>query len=207
MNMGIISMGRRLSRMAAWTGGGILLFTSVLITIEVILRKVFTVSMGGADEISSYAMAVSCSFGFAFALFQKAHIRIDVIYNKCPRVLKHSLDTVSLLFIGVYMAVLSFYGFRVFLVSFTKGTTANTPLHTPLWIPQLVWMIGIWWFTVAIVMLLTGTVSSLIKKDYKTADALSGAATLKEEIEKETSEPGNLFDGKGSGIVHTGGEM
>lgn len=207
MNMRIISMGHRLSRMAAWMGGAILLLTSVLITVEIILRKVFTISMGGADEISSYAMAISCSFGFAFALFQKNHIRIDVIYNKCPQVLRHALDTVSLLFMGVYLAALSFYGFRVFLVSFTKGTTANTPLHTPIWIPQLIWIIGLWGFALAILMLLTGTILSLIKKDYKTANALSGATTLKEEIEKETGETENLSAEKRLDIVHAGGEI
>lgn len=188
MNTSIIPAAHRVSRIAAWAGGGILLLTSVLITVEVVLRKVFTISMGGADEISSYAMAVSCSFGFAFALFQKAHIRIDVVYNKCPRMLKHVLDIASLAFLGAYMMVLSYFGFKVFWVSFTKGTTANTPLHTPLWIPQLAWTIGLWGFTLAILLLLSATLFSLLKKDAQTAAALAGAATLKEEIQKETAD-------------------
>jgi len=186
MNNKFISIGQRLSQAAAWAGGAILLLTSVLITIEVVLRKVFTISMGGADEISSYTMAISCSFGFAYALFQKAHIRIDVLYNKCPQIIKYILDILSLTLLGVYMTVLSYFGFQVFMISFAKGSTANTPLHTPLWIPQLIWIIGLWGFTISIILILASTIFSLAKKDFKTARMLSGATTLKEEIEKDS---------------------
>ncbi|MCP4024400.1 MAG: TRAP transporter small permease [Desulfobacteraceae bacterium] len=182
----IISLCQRLSQAAAMIGGVILLLTSLLITIEVVLRKVFTISMGGADEISSYALAISCSFSFAFALFQKAHIRIDVLYNKCPEFIKHILDMLSMALLGVYMTVLSYYGFRVFLISFLKGSTANTPLHTPLWIPQLIWIIGLWGFAISIGVILFSSIFSFIKKDLTTVQILSGATTLKEEIEKET---------------------
>ena len=182
----LITTGQTLSRWTAWVGGGVLLATAVLITVEVVLRKVFSISMGGSDEISSYVMAISCSFGFAFALFEKAHIRIDVLYNKFPAGFQHILDLVSLIFLGIYMSVLSFFGFKVFWVSFTKGTTANTPLHTPLWIPQLLWNAGLWVFTLAIILLLTGTLAKLIKGDRRGAQLLSGASRLKDEIEKDT---------------------
>ncbi|MDM8542927.1 TRAP transporter small permease [Desulfococcaceae bacterium HSG7] len=187
MNNRFISKAQRLSQVAAWVGGLILLLTSILIAIEVVLRKVFTVSMGGADEISSYAMAISCSFGFSYALFQKAHIRIDVLYNKCPQVIKYVLDILSLTLLGLYMIVLSYFGFIVFWTSFVKDSTANTPLHTPLWIPQLIWVIGLSGFAISIILILAGTIYSLVKKDFKTAGMLSGVATLKDEIEKETA--------------------
>ncbi len=182
----IVQKGEFVSRVAAWISGAVLLATSVLITIEVILRKVFTVSMGGADEISSYAMAVSCSWAFAFALFKKAHIRIDVFYVKLPRIARRILDLVSLLLFGLYMSLLTYYSFAVFLTSFMRNSTANTPLHTPLWIPQLLWVMGLAGFTAAIFLLLTGTIYNLWKGSFAKAAELSGATTLEEEIEEGT---------------------
>ena len=182
----LILQGERVSRVAAWAGGIILFLISILITVEVILRKLFSISMGGADEISSYALAASSSFGFSYALFQKAHIRIDVLYTMFSQWMRHILDVLSLILLGTYMLVLSYYGFQVFWISFLKGSTANTPLHTPLWIPQLIWLLGLWGFTLCICLLLFGTLVSFFKKDSHTAQKLAGTTDLKEKIDQES---------------------
>lgn len=181
--MKILEKGKTLSQVGAWVSGSILLATSILITIEVLLRKLFSISMGGADEISGYAMAVSCSWAFAFALFKKAHIRIDILYVKFPKNLRYLLDIASLTLFGVYMSLLSYYAFHVFLTSFSRNSTANTPLHTPLWIPQLIWASGLIMFTLTIYLIFTGTMILFFKKDTTAAQQLSGATTLEEEIE------------------------
>jgi TRAP-type C4-dicarboxylate transport system permease small subunit len=181
-----IQIGQRLSKVAAWAGGIILLLTAILITTEVVLRKVFTVSMGGADEISGYAIAISCSFGFSYALFQKAHIRIDVLYNKFPAFVRRVLDIVSHISLGIYLSLLSYFGFQVFWTSFIKGSTANTPLHTPMWIPQLIWVVGLLGFAFSIAFILAMTLYCYLKKDFKTADMLSSTTTLMEEIQKDS---------------------
>jgi TRAP-type C4-dicarboxylate transport system permease small subunit len=185
----IIDKTEMASRMTAWISGFILLGVSVLITVEVVLRKVFSFSMGGADEISGYAMAVSCSWAFGYALFRKAHIRIDILYVKFPRWLRHALDILSLALFGFYMLILSYFAFHVFLISFVKSSTANTPLHTPLWIPQLIWMVGLAGFTLSILVILAGTIFNLVQKRYDIVHKLVGASTLEEEIEEETGMP------------------
>lgn len=185
--------------MTAWVSGFVLLGISILITVEVVLRKVFSFSMGGADEISGYAMAVSCSWAFGYALFRKAHIRIDILYVKFPRWFRHTLDILSLVLFGIYMLVLTYFAFHVFLISFVKGSTANTPLHTPLWIPQLIWVVGLVGFTLVILIILTGTIFNLIQKRYDMVQKIAGATTLKEEIEEETVTPPQLAPGPAGG--------
>jgi TRAP-type C4-dicarboxylate transport system permease small subunit len=179
----ILDKGETISQAGAWVSGCILFGISILITIEVILRKLFSISMGGADEISGYAMAASCSWGFAYALFRKAHIRIDVLYNKFSQSFKNTLDIASLSLFGIYMSILSYYAFQVFLTSLNRHSTANTPLHTPLWIPQLIWASGLILFTLSIYLILAGTIVHLLRKDAIAAQRLSGATTLEEEIE------------------------
>lgn len=179
----ILDKGEKFSQVGAWVSGSILFGTSILITIEVILRKMFSFSLGGADEISGYAMAISYSWAFSYALFRKAHIRIDVLYVKFPQSFRYTLDIASLVLFGIYMSVLSYFAFQVFLTSFIRNSTANTPLHTPLWIPQLIWASGLIMFTLTIYLIFAGTITHLLKKDTKAAQQLSGATTLEEEIE------------------------
>ena len=179
----ILDKGEKFSQVGAWVSGSILFGTSILITIEVNLRKMFSFSLGGADEISGYAMAISYSWAFSYALFRKAHIRIDVLYVKFPQSFRYTLDIASLVLFGIYMSVLSYFAFQVFLTSFIRNSTANTPLHTPLWIPQLIWASGLIMFTLTIYLIFAGTITNLLKKDTKAAQQLSGATTLEEEIE------------------------
>lgn len=182
----LVQNGETISRIAAWISGVLLFGTAVMISIEVVLRKVFSISMGGADEISGYAMAISCSWAFAFALFRKAHIRIDVLYVKMPKSARYLLDIFSLVLFAIYMVVFTYFSFHVFLISFVKGSTANTPLHTPLWIPQSIWVVGLIIFTLSIFLLLAGTIYNLLSKNFNMAQQFSGVTTLEEEIEEET---------------------
>lgn len=166
---------------------GILLLLAVgLIGVEVVLRKVFTVSIGGADELSSYALAICISWSLGYALLHKAHIRIDVLYCKLSDKLKAALDVISLLSLIAFMAPLTFFAFSVLSVSITRNSTANTPLQTPMWIPQGLWFLGLLAFLVTIVIVLCSTVYYLIKKDYVSAQHISGVTTIEEEIEEET---------------------
>ncbi|MFN2354719.1 MAG: TRAP transporter small permease subunit [Desulfopila sp.] len=196
----MLHKGEFLSKIGAWAGGTILLATSVLITIEVILRKLFSLSLGGADEISGYAMAASCSWAFAYALFRKAHIRVDVLYAKFPQTLKYLLDIVSLVLFAMYMSVLSYFAFYVFLTSLNRHSTANTPLHTPLWIPQLIWTSGLIFFTLSIFLVLAGTLTYFFRKDMVAAQRLSGATTLEEEIVEGTVKMGHENEEPSGGL-------
>jgi TRAP-type C4-dicarboxylate transport system permease small subunit len=182
----ILKQSEMIAKIFAWISGFLLVGTAVMISVEVILRKVFSVSMGGADEISGYAMAISCSWSFAYALFRKAHIRIDVIYVKLPRTVRYALDICALALFATYMVVLTYFSFFVFQTSFIKSSTANTPLHTPLWVPQFIWLFGLLAFTIAILIILLGTIYNMLRKNYSASLALSGVSTLEEEIEEET---------------------
>jgi TRAP-type C4-dicarboxylate transport system permease small subunit len=181
----LLAISEKVSNYAAWVSGGVLFATSILIAVEVTLRKVFSVSMGGADEISSYALAMACTWSFGFALFRKAHIRIDVLYVRLPKTVRYALDILSLVFFALYMVILTYYAYIVLYTSIIKDSTANTPLHTPLWIPQSLWLVGLIAFTITIFLILTGTIYNLLKKNFQAASALSGASTLEEDIEEE----------------------
>ncbi len=181
----LVRLSDRVSTLAAWAGGGM------------VLRKLFAISMGGADELSNYALAISSSWTFGYALLRKAHIRIDVFYVKLPQRAQQALDLLSLLLFAGCSLVVSYYAFRVLWTSIERSSIANTPLATPLWIPQGLWFAGILTLTLMVFILLSGTICRLAAGDAAGAQALSGASTIKEEIEEETGSTGERAAGGG----------
>ena len=57
----LLNKAHGLSRIFVWIGGTLILLSALLVTVEVILRKLFNTSIGGADEISGYAFGVATS--------------------------------------------------------------------------------------------------------------------------------------------------
>ncbi len=167
---------------------GILLFASVaIISFEVLVRKLFTYSIGGADELSSYILITASTWAFAYALFQKAHIRIDILYEKFSRKARSILDLIALLFLMIFTLPLTYFAYEVLHTSIRKASTANTPLQTPLWIPQLLWFAGLLGFCLVIGLFITSTIVHFLVNDLEALGRLSGVTTLEESIEVEES--------------------
>jgi TRAP-type C4-dicarboxylate transport system permease small subunit len=182
----VLAFTEILNRAGVWVGGLLLFLTSGMIAVEVLLRKLFSISMGGADELSSYVLAISCSWAFGFALLRKAHIRIDILYTRLPEKVRSVLDVLSLLTFLVYLTPLVYFAYWVVETSVIRHSKANTPLQTPLWIPQGLWLAGLTVFLFTIIVLLVGTIIRLAKNDVTGAQQLSGPNTLEEEIEEES---------------------
>jgi TRAP-type C4-dicarboxylate transport system permease small subunit len=83
---------RRLTRLGLWFGGALVLAAAVLIGIDVVLRKFFATSIGGADELAGYALAIGTAWSLGAALIDRAHIRIDSLYVLLPTRLRLALD-------------------------------------------------------------------------------------------------------------------
>jgi TRAP-type C4-dicarboxylate transport system permease small subunit len=182
----LIDIVNRLGTWTAWASGFLLFLTALMIAVEVVLRKFFAISMGGADELSYYALAISSSWTFGYALLRKAHIRIDVLYIKMPSGLRSFLDILALVLFGFCSSIISYFAFKVLQTSIERRSVANTPLGTPLWIPQGLWLAGLAFLTLVILVILCGTIYRLLKGDPQGAHALSGTSTLKEEIDEES---------------------
>lgn len=189
----------RVSLLGVW-GGGILLFASIgLIAVEIVLRKGFNTSLQGTNELSTYAFAISVSWGFAYALFRKAHIRIDVLYVRLPPAYHLALDGLALFALSIFTILVSWQAYNVLATSISQGSISNTPLGTPLWIPQLLWFVGLLWFTVCVVLLLMRTVVAALEGDTTLSARLVGSPTLDEEIELEAE----IGTGTGTGTGNT----
>jgi TRAP-type C4-dicarboxylate transport system permease small subunit len=190
----LLRASEKISQWAAWCSGLLLFAAAVMIAIEVVLRKAFAVSMGGADELSSYALAISCTWGFSYALFKKAHIRIDVVYSRIPTTVRPFLDILAYGLLAFYIVTLCYFGFLVVKTSVVRHSVANTPLATPMWIPQSLWLLGLVWFCMMIVAILIATIYYRLRNNHQLASEFSAISTLDEEIE-ETADVKVTSDG------------
>ena len=175
-----------LSRVLVWIGGCLILGSAVLVTLEVFLRKFLNISLGGADEVSGYAFGVATSLGFAYALFQRAHIRVDAVYVFFPTVLRRIADLVGLALLVGFAAVVSYMAWGLVGDTLSNGSRSITPMRTPLAIPQIPWLIGWLFFVVSGTLLFVAAVANLITGRGDDADRLIGMKTLSEQIEDET---------------------
>lgn len=177
----------RVSRAAAWFGGSLLLLVAAVITVDVVARKLFHVSLGGSDELAGYVLAVSTSWGLAFTLMRRANIRIDALYMRLRQGATVWLDLVALLSMVFFMSFVTWFATGLWLNSIEMGSTANTPLQTPLWIPQGLWAAGFVLFLLVLLVLLARVAALLAQGNISGVGQIAGIRTVQEEVRDEVS--------------------
>jgi TRAP-type C4-dicarboxylate transport system permease small subunit len=176
----------RISRVAVWIGGGALLLCAIMVSGDVIMRKLFSITMSGSDEISGYAFAAATTWAYSYCLLHRSHVRIDALYNLLPVWLRALLDALGLALLLFYMAYLTNKAFAVFLTSWRRDSVSITTLSVPLWIPQLLWLTGLCWFVLTLAFLLVYVLLSLALRDVTTVQSVAGAMGAEKQIDEET---------------------
>jgi TRAP-type C4-dicarboxylate transport system permease small subunit len=184
--LSIVSALHSFSRVLVWIGGILILGSAVLVTMEVLLRKFFNYSIGGADELSGYAFAVATTLGFAYALFERAHIRVDALLVILPRGLRIALSFFGLALLIGFAAIIGLQAWSLVGDTLQHGSRSITPMRTPLAIPQIPWLLGWCFFILCGVVLFVAAVGSLLKGDPAATERLIGVKTLDEQIKDET---------------------
>ncbi|MDP2334390.1 MAG: TRAP transporter small permease [Reyranella sp.] len=175
----------RISRIFASLGGVLLLVAAVLVSVEVVSRKLLTVVYSGSDELAAYLFAVGTTWSLAHVLVTRGHVRIDVLYARLSPRLRAILDVIALLMLGVVALAMLDRSFDLVHSNFVEWNRSNTPLRTPLSLPQMPWVFGLALFLFSICVALLRTSIALARGDYLTASQTAGVASLDEEIESE----------------------
>jgi TRAP-type mannitol/chloroaromatic compound transport system permease small subunit len=176
-----------LSLRAVWAGGALLFLAAFTVSVDVLARKLFTISLGGADELSGYAFAIGTAWAFSFALLRRANVRVDALYQHLPRRVCAVLDILALVSLGVFVSYLAYYAYDVFATSWELSAKSNSALKVPLWIPQALWATGLVLFLATIALLLLRSLAALFAGDWPTVHALLGARSIREEADDEAT--------------------
>lgn len=183
---GLVNFGSRLSRLLVWVGGVLLIGSALMVTLEVILRKVANTSLGGADELSGYAFAVATSLAFSFALFERAHIRVDAAYGFFPPRFRFLIDLLGLALLTGFAAMVCWMAWQMVADTITHSARSITPMRTPLIIPQLPWLIGWLLFVAFGVVIMLAAIARWMRGDRDGANRLVSIKSVAEQIEDET---------------------
>lgn len=190
------------ARVGAWAGAAMLLLAALVVTGEIVLRKVVSPLAGanynltGSEEVASYLFAVGTSWSLAHVLVTRGHVRIDALYERFPASTRALLDLIALALLGLLGAVLLERAGSLWLVSYVDQVRSNTTVRVPLAIPQAGWVLGLALFQLAIVVAFLRSLAAFLRRDYALVAATIGATSQVEEIQSE-------LDERGLGVDHS----
>jgi len=176
---------RRFARWGLWFGGALVLLAAILIGIDVLMRKFLDRSIGGADELAGYSLAIATAWGLGAALLDRAHIRIDSLYGLFPQKLRLALDIAAVVLMIGFFALVAWHGLGVVSQSWTSGSRSQSALETPTVIPQALWIAGLATFIAIGVLLLLAALRLAASGDLRGTARLISTRSAEEEVEKE----------------------
>jgi TRAP-type C4-dicarboxylate transport system permease small subunit len=181
------SIAAGVSRAGALVGGAMLLAAAVTICIDIFLRYAFARTVGGADELAGYALAIAGAWGLSMALLSRSHIRIDTVYVRVKsRAVRAALDVLSVAAFAVFAALVAWHGWGVLRLSYESGSRSQSALETPLAIPQAVWLAGLAFFFAVALLLLARALVAWARGDldglFRLIGSKSATVEAKEEI-------------------------
>ncbi len=180
------SAAEGISRVGAIVGGAMLLVASILICIDITLRYTMSVTLGGADELSGYALAISSAWGFSSALLSRSHIRIDTVYVRIKSIrFRAMLDLISLATLMGFFGMVTWYAWGVVKQSWDSDSHSLSAIEAPLVIPQGLWFAGLLFFVALSLLLLVRGLLAFIAGDYNGLFALIGSKSALAEAEEE----------------------
>ncbi|TDL79645.1 TRAP transporter small permease [Palleronia sediminis] len=140
-----LSLLRRINAWLAILVGIGLLGCAAFVLADILLRQVGA-SFGGTDEISGYVMAIATSWGMAYTMLELGHVRIDLLRSRLASRGRVMMDLLAQAVLAICVTVIAWQCWPVLANSLANGSTANTPLETPLAWVQGPWFAGWAWF-------------------------------------------------------------
>ena len=171
---------------AALACGWWLIALSAVTCVEMLGRKVLGFSLQGVDEIGSYTYAIVGSIGFAHALVSRSHTRVDFLMSRFSPKVRAVLNLAAMLTLAALAFLCLWRGLQVVLESIDLRATASTPLATPMWIPQAIWLGGYVLFAVTAAWAALDALRLFFGGRQDALNQRFGPQTLEEEIEAET---------------------
>ena len=176
----------RISQLAVWVGGAALLAAALMVTVDVLSRKIFNVTMSGSDEYSGYVFSATTTWAYSYCLLHRSNVRIDALYNYLPRKVTAILDVVGLLLLFYFMSIMTYYAMVSFVDSWVNNSVSITTLGTPQWIPQLFWVAGLILFFVTLIFVVVYSIIALLQRNWDLVALVAGVPSIAETMQEET---------------------
>ena len=176
----------RISQLAVWVGGAALLAAALMVTVDVLSRKIFNITMSGSDEYSGYVFSATTTWAYSYCLLHRSNVRLDALYNYLPSKVTAILDVVGLLLLFYFMSIMTYYAMVSFVDSWVNNSVSITTLGTPQWIPQLFWVAGLILFFVTLIFVVVYSIIALLQRNWDLVARVAGVPSIAETMQEET---------------------
>jgi TRAP-type C4-dicarboxylate transport system permease small subunit len=174
-----------IARVFAWIGGAMIMVAALIVSTEVICRKLLALPFSGSDEVGAYLFAVGTSWSMAFVLVTRGHVRIDALYGTFSPFVRALLDLVALIGLAILVIALTDRAWELVSDNLAGWNRSNTPLRVPLPYPQLPWFFGFALFLLAMAIAALRALIALVRGDYAKVAATVGVPSQDEEVKGE----------------------
>lgn len=131
------------ARVATIICGYAVLLLSLAVSVEIVGRKLFSHSFPGTDDMGGYVLAIVAVIGASYTMAKRGHTRVDIFLVRLPTGWQRVLNTLAMVAMAAFATFAAWRGLTVLLESIEFQSVASNPLQTPLWQPQLLWLIGL----------------------------------------------------------------
>jgi len=137
----------KISLIFGYISGGFAFLMMVMIGYDVLMRHIFNDPTIWADEVSCYLLVGITFLGAAYTLSMDAHVRIETFTDrlgpKAQRYLEFITDVLSLAFLVLFTR----QAYWLVKDSWVSVKISATLLRTPLYLPQILFAVGLTWFS------------------------------------------------------------
>lgn len=176
------------SRWMARMGGLCLLGVTLLISLEVLVRTTRLASWSIGTELSAYALAIGATWSLAYVVFERAHVRVDVILQRMSSRGRAVLDIAGVASLAAVGAILTWGAFGMFATSVQLMARSNTTLGIPLAWPHGLWTFGLAWFTAVALLRTAVAIRALVHGDLVKVARIAASPTADDEAEEAVHE-------------------
>src|ERR1700742_702003 len=181
----LTTIAHGISRAGAIAGGALLLIAAIVIFVDITLRYTMSRTLGGADELAGYALAIASAWGFSAAALSRSHIRIDTVYVRVKRPVRAVLDLMSLAALVFFFSLVTWHAWGVVRQSWVSQSRSQSELETLLVIPQGLWFAGLVFFVAVALLLLARSFAAVLSRNFDGLFALIGSKSAVAEAEEE----------------------
>jgi len=132
-----------------WTGN-IICYLVVVITLtgvyEVAMRYFFNRPTIWVWEINGFLLSVFVALGGGYTLLVRGHVRVDIVYDYLSPRAKAITDTVTSLFIFLFLGILLWQGIEQGLLSLERLETTHTMFRPPIYPFKIILALGTFLF-------------------------------------------------------------
>lgn len=170
---------RGLARLMNAAAGWMFFVCAAFIAFDVLARNFLGFSSRSTTEVTGYMLAFGVSWGLAHTLYERGHVRVDILINRMPAGWRRYLHLLALLLLAVFAAYATYGAINLAYESYEFRATDMSALRTPLVLPQSLFAFGLGMLLVASLQLLVESLLLVLRGE--SIDSLLSSRTYEDE--------------------------